>query len=83
HYDDAAPEAVQERVLRAHIEAARATGLPLVIQSRDADEHMEAVLADEMRRSPFTGVLHCISSGRRLPEAGDELGLYVTYSGIV
>ncbi|AWN43411.1 TatD family hydrolase [Methylobacterium durans] len=83
HYADAAPEAVQERVLRAHIEAARASALPLVIHSRDADAHMEAVLTDEMRKRPFTGVLHCFSSGRRLAEAGVELGLFVSFSGIV
>ncbi|MGU3537812.1 TatD family hydrolase [Methylobacterium sp. A54F] len=83
HYADAAPAAVQERVLRAHIEAARASGLPLVIHSRDADDHMEAVLADEMARAPFSGVLHCFSSGRRLAEAGVALGLFVSFSGIV
>lgn len=83
HYEDAAPAAIQERVLRAHIEAARATSLPLVIHARDADAHMEAVLSDEMRRGAFTAVLHCFSSGRRLAEVGVELGLYVSFSGIV
>ncbi|HEX8416690.1 MAG TPA: TatD family hydrolase [Methylobacterium sp.] len=83
HYDDAAPEAVQERVLRAHIAAARETGLPLVIHARDADEHMEAVLVDEMGQGTFKAVLHCFSSGRRLAEVGVELGLYVSFSGIV
>ena len=83
HYDDAAPEAVQERVLRAHIAAARATGLPLVIHSRDADDHMERVLTEEMGRGRFTGILHCFSSGARLAEAGVELGLHVSFSGIV
>ncbi len=63
HYADAAPESVQERVLRAHIEAARLSGLPLVIHARDADDHMERVLADEMGRRPFRAVLHCFSSG--------------------
>ena len=71
HYEDAAPEAVQERVLRAHIEAARLSGLPLVIHSRDADAHMEAVLTDEMARRPFKAVLHCFSSGARLAEIGN------------
>lgn len=83
HYDDAAPEAVQERVLRAHIEAARQTGLPLVIHARDADAHMEAVLVDEMGQGAFKAVLHCFSSGRRLAEVGVELGFYVSFSGIV
>ncbi|MGV7034392.1 TatD family hydrolase [Methylobacterium symbioticum] len=83
HYDDAAPEAVQERVLRAHIEAARLADLPLVIHARDADAQMERVLADEMARRSFRAVLHCFSSGARLAEAGVELGLYVSFSGIV
>ena len=83
HYADAAPEAVQERVLRAHIEAARLAGLPLVIHSRDADAHMERVLTEEMARAPFRAVLHCFSSGARLAEAGVALGLFVSFSGIV
>lgn len=83
HFPDGAPEAVQERVLRAHIEAARLSGLPLVIHARDADEHMERVLTDEMGRTPFRAVLHCFSSGRRLAEAGLELGLSISFSGIV
>lgn len=83
HYPDAAPEAVQERVLRAHIEASRLTNLPLVIHARDADDHMERVLTDEMARAPFRAVLHCFSSSPRLAEAGVELGLFVSFSGIV
>ncbi len=75
HYEDAAPEAVQERVFRRHIAASRETGLPLVIHSRDADDHMEAVLVDEMKHGAFKAVLHCFSSGRRLAEVGIELGL--------
>ncbi|MBX9931092.1 MAG: TatD family hydrolase [Methylobacterium sp.] len=83
HYADAAPEAVQERVFRAHIAASRETGLPLVIHSRDADAHMERVLVDEMGQGAFRAVLHCFSSGARLAEIGVELGLFVSFSGIV
>ncbi|KQT86899.1 TatD family hydrolase [Methylobacterium sp. Leaf466] len=83
HYADAAPQAVQERVFRAHIAAARETGLPLVIHSRDADAQMEAVLVDEMGQGAFKAVLHCFSSGARLAEVGVELGLFVSFSGIV
>ncbi|MCJ2116208.1 TatD family hydrolase [Methylobacterium sp. J-001] len=83
HYPDGAPEAVQEQVLRAHIEAARLAGLPLVIHARDADDHMERVLTDEMGKKPFRAVLHCFSSGQRLAEAGLELGLSISFSGIV
>ena len=73
HYDDAAPEAVQERVFRRHIAAARETGLPLVIHARDADAAMEAILTDEMGRGRFGAVLHCYSSGPRLAAIGAEL----------
>lgn len=83
HYADAAPADVQEKVFRAHIEAARETGLPLVIHSRDADAHMEKVLHDEAGRGKFKAILHCFSSGRRLAEVGIELGLSVSLSGIV
>ncbi len=83
HYADAAPEAVQERVLRAHIEAARLSSLPLVIHARDADAHMERVLSEEMVQKPFRAVLHCFSSGARLAEVGVDLGLFVSFSGIV
>lgn len=83
HYADAAPEAVQERVLRAHIEAARLADLPLVIHAREADDQMERVLTEEMARRPFRAVLHCFSSGARLARAGIGLGLYVSFSGII
>lgn len=83
HYTDAAPAEVQEQVFRAHIHAARATGLPLVIHARDADAHMETVLVDETRAGPFKAVLHCYASGARLAQVGVELGLYVSFSGIV
>jgi TatD DNase family protein len=82
HYDRS-PRDVQGRVFRTHIAAARETKLPLVIHARDADEDMIATLSEEMRRGRFDAVLHCYSSGARLAEVGVELGLYVSFSGIV
>jgi TatD DNase family protein len=82
HYDNS-PREAQERGLRTHIEAARATGLPLVIHSRDADERMIRVLDEESARGPFPGVLHCFSSGAALAQAGLDLGLYLSFSGIL
>ncbi len=69
--------------LRNHIAAARETGLPLVIHSRDADDDMIAILQEESGKGAFPMVLHCFSSGRGLAEAGLELGAYVSFSGIV
>jgi TatD DNase family protein len=82
HYDKS-PRDVQQRVFRTHIEAARETGLPLVIHARNADEDMIRILSEEMRRGRFDAVLHCFSSGERLAQAGVELGLYVSFSGIL
>src|SRR6266704_997911 len=56
----------QQRGFRAHIAAARATGLPLVIHTRDADEDCGRILEDEMTKGPFRAVLHCYTGGREL-----------------
>lgn len=82
HYDKA-PRDAQETGLRRHIAAARETQLPLVIHARSADEDMETILTEEMGKGAFPAVLHCFSSGKRLAEVGIELGLYVSFSGIV
>ncbi|WP_298352173.1 TatD family hydrolase [Rhodoblastus sp.] len=82
HYDRA-PRDFAQRVFRAHVAAARETGLPLVIHTRDADADMAAILAEEMAKGEFKALLHCFSSSRALAEKGVELGLYVSFSGIV
>ncbi len=82
HYDKS-PRDVQQRVFRAHIEAAREARLPLVIHARNADEDMIRILSEEMRRGRFDAVLHCFSSGEKLARIGVELGLYVSFSGIL
>ncbi|EIM29736.1 TatD family hydrolase [Microvirga lotononidis] len=82
HYDKS-PHDVQQRVFRTHIEAARTTGLPLVIHARNADEDMIRILTEEMTRGRFDAVLHCFSSGETLAQVGVELGLYVSFSGIL
>lgn len=73
----------QAEGLRNHIAAARETGLPLVIHSRDADDDMIAILREESEEGAFPFVLHCFSSGRALAETGVELGGYVSLSGIL
>lgn len=82
HYDNS-PRDAQERGFRTHIAAARQTGLPLVIHSREADADMEAILREEMRKGPFKAVLHCFTGSRELAFAGIELGLFVSFTGIL
>ncbi|MEM8876967.1 MAG: TatD family hydrolase [Pseudomonadota bacterium] len=82
HYDRS-PRDAQARGFRKHIEAARRTGLPLVIHSRDAEDDTASILQEEMERGRFTAVLHCFSSAPKLAHAGIALGLYVSFSGIL
>lgn len=82
HYDEV-PRDVAARVFRTHIAAARASGLPLVIHARDADDDVAAILRDEMGQGPFKAVLHCFTAGRALAETGLALGLFVSFSGVV
>ena len=74
--------ASQQESLRIHVEAARRTGLPLVIHSRDADEDMARILTEEHRAGTFSCVMHCFSSGPSLAERALELGFYLSVSGI-
>ncbi len=82
HYDKS-PRDVAARVFRTHIDAARRTGLPLVIHARDADEDVAAILRDEMGKGRFKALLHCFTASRMLAETGIELGLYVSFSGVL
>lgn len=82
HYGYSTPEAQRQSFLN-HIEAARQTGLPLVIHSRSADEDMEEILCSETEKGAFPFILHCYSSGMKLARAGLELGGYLSFSGIL
>lgn len=81
-YKDGSPEA-QERGFRAHIAAARATGLPLVIHTREADEACGRILEDEIGKGPFKAVLHCYTGGRELAMKAIRLGLSISFTGIL
>jgi TatD DNase family protein len=81
HYTAESAEAQQES-LRIHIAAARETGLPLIIHSRDADEDMAKILHEEHGKGAYTCVMHCFSSGAALAQAALDLGFYLSMSGI-
>ncbi|RMH46101.1 MAG: TatD family deoxyribonuclease [Alphaproteobacteria bacterium] len=81
HYTAESRDA-QIESLRIHAEAARRTGLPLVIHARDADEDMARILTEEHRAGAFGCVMHCFSSGAALAEAALDLGFYLSMSGI-
>jgi TatD DNase family protein len=81
HYT-ADTKAVQQHSLRIHIEAARITGLPLIIHARAADDDMARILTEEYRNGPYPCVMHCFSSGAALAHAALDLGFYLSMSGI-
>jgi TatD DNase family protein len=84
YFYDKAPRDRQHANFRAHIRAARLSGLPLAIHARDADSDIAAILQDEWDEGgKFGFVLHCFSSTRALAEAGVALGGYVSFSGIL
>lgn len=75
-------KAIQQQSLRVHIEAARQTGLPLIIHSRAADEDMARILTEEFKAGAYSCVMHCFSSGAALAQSALDLGFYLSMSGI-
>ncbi len=82
HYDNS-PRAAQERGFRTHIAAARETGLPLVIHSREADDDMARILEEETGKGTFPAVLHCFTGGHDLARRALALGHFISFTGIL
>ncbi|MBY6152204.1 TatD family hydrolase [Vannielia litorea] len=81
HYTAESAE-VQQTSLRLHIEAARETGLPLIIHARAADDDMAAILREGYEDGPYSCVMHCFSSSAELAKAALDIGFYLSMSGI-
>ncbi|WP_428246963.1 TatD family hydrolase [Ferrovibrio sp.] len=75
--------AAQKTCFLAHIQAARETGLPVIIHTRDADDDTVEILDQEMAKGAFKGLLHCFSSGHALAERAVQHGMMVSFSGIL
>jgi TatD DNase family protein len=82
YYDKSDRQAQRER-FQAHIDAARETGLPLVVHTRDAEADTSEMLEAAVREGDVTGVLHCFTGSAELARKGLDLGFYVSLSGIV
>ena len=81
HYD-LSPRDVQARVFRQHVAAARDSGLPLVVHTREADDVMAGILKEEMVDGPFRLLMHCYTSGPELAKTAADLGAWFSVSGI-
>jgi len=82
HYDNS-PREAQERGFRTHIAAARQTGLPLVIHSREADDDTARILEEETGKGAFPAVLHCFTGGAELARRAIALGHFISFTGIL
>lgn len=82
YYDKSDRKAQRER-FQAHIEAARETGLPLVVHTREAEEDTAEILGAAVREGGVTGVLHCFTGSAALAKKGLDLGFLISLSGIV
>ena len=82
HYDHS-DRANQQASFRAHIAAARETGLPIVVHTRDAEDDTAAIMAEEMGKGAYPGVIHCFTSSAAFADKALALGLYISISGIV
>ena len=82
HYDFA-PREAQAAGFRAHIEAAQATRLPLVVHTRDADADTLTILAEGLARAPYGCVIHCYSSTPDLGRRAIEMGFYLGIGGVL
>jgi TatD DNase family protein len=81
-YYDQSPRDRQADSFRAHITAARATGLPLIVHTRDAEPETIDILREETGRGPFPGLIHCFTGSQVLADAALDLGMSISVSGI-
>jgi TatD DNase family protein len=82
YYDKSDRQAQRER-FQAHIDAARQTGLPLIVHTREAEEDTAEILDAAVKQDGVTGVLHCFTGSAELARKGLDLGFFISLSGIV
>lgn len=83
YYYDHSDRERQQASFRAHIAACRETGLPLVVHTRDAEADTAAILAEEMGKGAYPGVIHCFTASGDFADKALALGFYISISGIV
>ena len=70
-------------LFRKHIAAARMSGCPVIVHTRDAEDDTLEILSDEMSAGKFDGVIHCFTASGKFADDAMSLGLYISISGIV
>jgi TatD DNase family protein len=83
YYYDTSPRDLQKASFARHIDAARASQLPLIVHTRDAEADTATLLREGMAKGPFPGVIHCFTASKAFAEIALELGFYISISGII
>jgi TatD DNase family protein len=83
YYYDHSDRERQRASFRAHIAAARETGLPIIVHTREAEADTHSILSEEMGKGAYSGVIHCFTASQDFADKALDLGLYVSISGIV
>lgn len=83
YYYEHSPREKQQQSFIEHIKASQATGLPVIVHTRAADEDTIAMLREHHAHKPFPGLIHCFSTSAELAWAAIELGMYISISGII
>lgn len=83
YYYEHSPRDKQKENFIAHIEAARETGLPLIVHARDADEDCAEIMEAEMKKGEYPAVIHCFTASEEFARRSLDIGCYISLSGIV
>ncbi len=83
YYYDHSDREQQKQSFRTHIHAAQETGLPIIVHTREAEDDTAEIMAKEMERQEYTGVIHCFTASEEFAHKALNLGLYISISGIV
>ncbi|GAB5489472.1 MAG: TatD family hydrolase [Parasphingorhabdus sp.] len=83
YYYDHSDRDQQKLSFRTHIHAAQETGLPIIVHTRDAENDTAELMAEEMDKRPYTGVIHCFTASEEFAQKALKMGLYISISGIV
>lgn len=82
-YWDDCPWDVQVDYFRRHLKLSRESELPVVIHTRECAEETLEILQDEARLGPIRGVMHSFTGPMSVAEGCLELGLYISFAGMV
>ena len=82
-YYDRSDRDRQRASFRSHIAAARETGLPIIVHTRDAEDDTAEILAEELGKGAYTGVIHCFTGTADFACKAIDMGFYISISGIV